>query len=69
MKFISFPEMDLAQSIHAHPGNCICIKFEPKGRYFAVGSVDALVSIWDAEELYCLRTLPRYLFIRLVCFF
>ena len=51
--------MELVQSIHAHPGNCICIKFEPKGRYFAVGSVDALVSIWDAEELYCIRTLPR----------
>ena len=46
-------------SIHAHPGNCICIKFEPNGKYFATGSVDALVSIWDAEELYCMRTLPR----------
>lgn len=52
--------MELVHSIHAHPGNCICIKFEPQGRYFATGSADALVSIWDAQELYCKRTLPRY---------
>jgi len=54
-----YPEMTLAHSIHAHPGNCICIEFEPLGRYFATGSVDALVSIWDAQELYCIRTLSR----------
>ncbi|RXG59755.1 THO complex subunit 3 [Armadillidium vulgare] len=28
----NYPEMELAHSIHAHPGNCICIKFEPHGR-------------------------------------
>ncbi|XP_047477899.1 THO complex subunit 3-like [Penaeus chinensis] len=55
----NYPEMELVHSIHAHPGNCICIKFEPQGRYFATGSADALVSIWDAQELYCRRTLPR----------
>ncbi|KAF2359043.1 WD40 repeat [Trinorchestia longiramus] len=55
----NYPEMELAHAIHAHPGNCICIKFEPHGRYFATGSVDALVSVWDAKELYCMRTLPR----------
>ncbi|MPC44461.1 THO complex subunit 3 [Portunus trituberculatus] len=55
----NYPEMELVHSIHAHPGNCICIKFEPQGRYFATGSADALVSIWDVQELYCKRTLPR----------
>ena len=55
----SYPEMELVHAIHAHPGNCICIKFEPHGRYFATGSVDALVSVWDAQELYCIRTLGR----------
>jgi len=54
-----YPEMTLVHAIHAHPGNCICIEFEPHGRYFATGSVDALVSIWDAQELYCIRTLSR----------
>jgi len=55
----NYPEMELVHSIHAHPGNCICIKFEPQGRYFATGSVDALVSVWDAQELYCIKTLSR----------
>ena len=29
------------------------------GKHFAVGSVDALVSIWDVHELTCLRTFTR----------
>ena len=43
----------------AHPGNCICIEFDPTGKYFAVGSADALVSLWDAAELACVRTFAR----------
>ena len=30
-----------------------------KFQYFAVGSADALVSLWDVNELACLRTLSR----------
>lgn len=29
------------------------------GKYFATGSADALVSVWDAEELACVRVLSR----------
>ena len=43
----------------AHPGNCICIEFDPTGSYFAVGSADALVSLWDVNELACLHTFSR----------
>lgn len=25
-------------------------------RYVALGGIDSLVSIWDLEELYCVRT-------------
>ena len=28
-------------------------------RYFATGSADALVSLWDLEELACVRTFSR----------
>ena len=28
-------------------------------RYFATGSADALVSLWDLEELVCVRTFSR----------
>ncbi|CAH8641459.1 unnamed protein product [Dicrocoelium dendriticum] len=46
-------------SLQAHPVNTMCLQFAPSGRYFAVGSADALVSIWDADEFVCLRTLSR----------
>ena len=87
--------MELQHVLQAHPGNCICIEFDPTGKvifsisivisimieffsfqlcrilleissmlyfkfqYFAVGSADALVSLWDVNELACLRTLSR----------
>jgi len=46
--------------LSAHPANCICIEFDLTGKYFATGSADALVSLWDTSELVCLRTLSRY---------
>jgi WD40 repeat protein len=42
--------------IQAHPANCICIEFHPSGEYFAVGAADAVVSLWNLQELACLRT-------------
>ena len=51
--------MEIVHVLSAHPGNCICIEFDPTGRYFAVGSADALVSLWDVNELACVRTFSR----------
>lgn len=31
--FFSYPELKPLQTLHAHPANCICIKFDPKGRW------------------------------------
>lgn len=45
--------------VQAHPANCICIEFDPTGQFFATGSADALVSLWDANEIACLRTFAR----------
>lgn len=56
---LSYPELQLQTVLNAHPANCICIEFDPTGRYFATGSVDALVSLWDVQELACLRTFSR----------
>lgn len=53
---LSYPEMELEHVLQAHPANCICIEFDPTGNYFAVGSADALVSLWDVNELACVRT-------------
>lgn len=55
----SYPELKPIQSINAHPSNCICIKFDPTGKYFATGSADALVSLWNVEELVCVRCFSR----------
>lgn len=51
---LSYPDLELQHMLKAHPGTCICIEFDPTGRYFATGSADALVSLWDANELACL---------------
>uniref|UniRef100_A0A8D8UJR8 THO complex subunit 3 n=1 Tax=Cacopsylla melanoneura TaxID=428564 RepID=A0A8D8UJR8_9HEMI len=56
---LSYPELDVQNILKAHPGTCICIEFDPTGKYFAVGSADALVSLWDANELACIRTFQR----------
>ena len=55
----SYPELTTVHVTQAHPANCICIEFDPTGKYFATGSADALVSLWDADEIACLRTFSR----------
>jgi len=57
--FGSYPDLKPQTVLNAHPANCICIKFDPHGKYFAVGSADAVVSVWDATEFLCVRTLTR----------
>ncbi|KAM6055774.1 THO complex subunit 3 isoform 2-T2 [Theristicus caerulescens] len=59
INILSYPELKPIQSINAHPSNCICIKFDPMGKYFATGSADALVSLWDVDELVCVRCFSR----------
>ncbi|XP_064602865.1 THO complex subunit 3-like [Liolophura sinensis] len=56
---LSYPDLKLQAVLNAHPANCICIEFDPTGRYFATGSADALVSLWDVSELICVRTFSR----------
>lgn len=47
----------LVRSICAHTSIIYCIDFDPTGRYFAVGSADALTSIWSLPELICINTI------------
>lgn len=57
----SYPDMKLLHTQPAHSSNCICIQFDQSGQYFATGSADALMSLWDITDLTCLRTFSRYL--------
>lgn len=52
---LSYPNLEIQNVIKAHPATCICIDFDDSGKYFAIGSADALTSVWDAEELTCIR--------------
>ena len=45
--------------LQAHTAGCYCIAFDPTGKHFAVGSADALVSLWDLSESCCVRTFTR----------
>lgn len=56
---LSYPDLQLKHVLQAHPANCICIEFDPTGKYFATGSADALVSLWDVSEFVCVRTFSR----------
>lgn len=56
---LSFPDLVQRHVVKAHPGTCICIEFAPSGKYFAVGSADASVSLWDLENLACVQTYNR----------
>lgn len=57
---LSYPTLKPLDMLNAHPANCICLKFDPTGKYFATGSADALVSLWDVAELVCVRTFSRW---------
>ncbi|KAK2106965.1 THO complex subunit 3 [Saguinus oedipus] len=59
INILSYPELKPVQSINAHPSNCICIKFDPMGKYFVTGSADALVSLCDVDELVCVQCFSR----------
>jgi len=48
--------METHRKHFAHTSNCYTIDFDPKGRFFGVGSADALVSLWDTSEMMCIKT-------------
>ncbi|GLD93276.1 hypothetical protein PINS_up001868 [Pythium insidiosum] len=50
------PNFENVHKVIAHAGSCFCLDFHPSGRYVALGGIDSLVSLWDLQELYCVRT-------------
>ncbi|KAL3668013.1 hypothetical protein V7S43_006885 [Phytophthora oleae] len=52
----SNPNLESAHKVMAHAGSCFSLDFHPSGRYLALGGLDSLVSVWDLEELYCVKT-------------
>lgn len=56
---LSYPDIQTLLVIDAFASPCICMRFDPTGKYFAVGSHDALSTIWDAENLACIQAIDR----------
>ncbi|KAF9336705.1 hypothetical protein BG006_007772, partial [Podila minutissima] len=56
IKVLEYPSMKEVHSMEAHTSNCYCLEVDPRGRYLATGSADALVNLWDMEEFYHVRS-------------
>jgi THO complex subunit 3 len=54
-----WPELTLERSLKGHTSGCYAIDFDGQGRRFAVGSADALTSVWDTREMACIATVGR----------
>mmetsp|Transcript_16857 Transcript_16857/g.43849 ORF Transcript_16857/g.43849 Transcript_16857/m.43849 type:complete len:320 (+) Transcript_16857:332-1291(+) len=55
---LDYPSLDESMSpLRAHTGCTYCLEFDSKERYFATGGADALVGLWHATEMVCLRTI------------
>lgn len=56
---LSYPDLQTLLVIDAFASPCVCIRFDATGKYFAVGSNDAIASIWDTENLACIQAIGR----------
>lgn len=56
VKIYEYPALKLLQSLRGHTANCYCVEADPTCNYLAVGSADALVTLWDIKSSVCLRT-------------
>jgi THO complex subunit 3 len=59
VEMLSFPSWEARHTLAAHTAGCYCLALDPRGEQLAVGSADALVSLWALDELCCVRTMPR----------
>lgn len=56
---LSYPDLQTQLVIDAFASPCVCIRFDPTGRYFAVGSNDAIASVWDSTNMICFQAIDR----------
>ncbi|OZJ06344.1 hypothetical protein BZG36_00714 [Bifiguratus adelaidae] len=56
VRVLDYPSMKLVRTLRAHTASCYCLDRDPKGRYLATGSADALMTLWDLRDWTCIRT-------------
>ncbi|XP_058219083.1 THO complex subunit 3-like isoform X2 [Rhododendron vialii] len=59
VEVLAYPSLQPLDTLVAHTASCYCIAIDPLGRYFAVGSADSLVSLWDISQMLCVRTFTK----------
>uniref|UniRef100_A0ACD5XQX0 Uncharacterized protein n=1 Tax=Avena sativa TaxID=4498 RepID=A0ACD5XQX0_AVESA len=59
VEVVNYPSLDVVCKLNAHTAGCYCIAMDPLDRYFAVGSADSLVSLWNVKELLCIKTFTK----------
>ncbi|KAG2682716.1 hypothetical protein I3760_11G203600 [Carya illinoinensis] len=59
VEVLAYPSLRPLDTLMAHTAGCYCIAIDPIGRYFAVGSADSLVSLWDISQMLCERTFTK----------
>lgn len=55
----SYPDLQPMMVLDAFASPCVCIRFDQSGRYFAVGSNDAVSSVWCSQNLACISAIDR----------
>ncbi|RWR76158.1 THO complex subunit 3 [Cinnamomum micranthum f. kanehirae] len=53
LEVLDYPSLRVLHTLMAHTAGCYCIAIDPIGRYFAVGSADALVSFGISQNAVC----------------
>jgi THO complex subunit 3 len=56
----SYPSLAQVDTVSAHVGSIYAIAGDKAGKHMAIGGEDGLVSIWDLEEMICLRTITEH---------
>lgn len=55
----SYPDLQNFMIIDAFGSSCGCLRFDKTGKYFALGSNDAISSVWENENLACITSIDR----------
>lgn len=56
VEVLHYPSLERAHTLRGHTGTCYCLALDRAGTRLAVGSADALVSVWDLDEYVCVAT-------------
>ncbi|CAK5263112.1 unnamed protein product [Mycena citricolor] len=57
LRILDYPSLTRKEELPAHPGGCMALALDPRGRYLASGGFDSIVNLFDVEEWICTHTI------------